>query len=396
MVGFFFLRRTGVALVEGDAGGKFVATYQDQTQFSNYKLCPLPPPEVELRKYLDYGILLLFCGAATYYSFPFPENTNGTHEVHTWVFHQPKNLEQLENVVKEANLKKTWIRHFRSGAGMVNLALMDKVLEHETSHSCKGTIEFSKEKDPKLFYLAGCGLRSLGVVAEVTILCIERQELAAHTTISNMEEIKKNHKKLLFENKHVKYMYIPYTDVVVVVVNCNLVSKWRGSPKSKPKYTVDEAMQPIQDLYKDSLKKYRDKLLTLDPLNKVHVIKVNQAEADFLRKSEGFKVGWSDEILGFDCGGQQWVSETCFPAGTIENVPAPTPIEQHWIASNRSLMSSASSSSEDDIFSWHSLLGAPLYEFWFIIFEFLTSRSSILYVKRYLHRYFHLDLFNFL
>lgn len=27
-------------------------------------------------------------------------------------------------------------------------------------------------------------------------------------------------------------------------------------------------------------------------------------------------MGWSDEILGFDCGGQQWVLETAFPAGT--------------------------------------------------------------------------------
>jgi L-galactono-1,4-lactone dehydrogenase len=29
------------------------------------------------------------------------------------------------------------------------------------------------------------------------------------------------------------------------------------------------------------------------------------------------RVGWSDELLGFDCGGQQWVLETAFPAGTL-------------------------------------------------------------------------------
>lgn len=58
----------------------------------------------------------------------------------------------------------------------------------------KGTIEISKEKNPELFYLARCGLGGLGVVAEVTIQCVERQELAEHTFISNMEEIKKNHK----------------------------------------------------------------------------------------------------------------------------------------------------------------------------------------------------------
>lgn len=121
-----------------------------------------------------------------------------------------------------------------------------------------------------------------------------------------------------------------------------------------------------------SFTELRDKLLALDPLNIDHVIKVNQAEADYWRKSEGYRVGWSDEILGFDCGGQQWVSETCFPAGTLKNpsmkdldfieelkkliekeeVPAPAPIEQRWTASSKSLMSPASSSSDEDIFSW--------------------------------------------
>ncbi|KAG9140955.1 hypothetical protein Leryth_010468 [Lithospermum erythrorhizon] len=262
----------------------------------------------------------------------------------------------------------------------------------------KGTIEVSKEKDPELFYLARCGLGGLGVVAEVTLQCVERQELVEHTFISTLQEIKKNHKKFLSENKHVKYLYIPYTDTVVVVT-CNPISKWRGPPKFKPKYTKDEAMQDIRDLYIESLKRYsrvqgpssdgmepglneltftelRDKLLALDPLNKDHVVKVNKAEAEFWKKSEGYRTGWSDEILGFDCGGQQWVSETCFPAGTLskpnmkdleyiedlmqliekENIPAPAPIEQRWTASSKSLMSPAYSSSEDDIFSWVGII----------------------------------------
>lgn len=126
------------------------------------------------------------------------------------------------------------------------------------------------------------------------------------------------------------------------------------------------------DINELSFTELRDKLLALDPLNKDHVIKINQAEAEFWRMSEGYRVGWSDEILGFDCGGQQWVSEICFPAGTLskpsmndlvymeeliqlierENVPAPAPIEQRWTASSKSFMSPAYSSVEDDIFSW--------------------------------------------
>lgn len=197
-----------------------------------------------------------------------------------------------------------------------------------------------------------------------------------------------------------KCLYIPYTDTVVVVT-CNPVSKWKGPPKFKPKYTTEEALQPVRDLYQQSQEKYRsqviratspddkepdiqelsftelrDKLLALDPLNKDHVVKVNQAEAEFWKRSEGYRVGWSDEILGFDCGGQQWVSETCFPAGTLskpsmndlkyiedvlkliekEEIPAPAPIEQRWTTSSKSSMSPASSSSEDDIFSWVGII----------------------------------------
>ncbi|MQM17585.1 hypothetical protein Taro_050558 [Colocasia esculenta] len=277
----------------------------------------------------------------------------------------------------------------------VNLPPMDEqIVSMKLVTPAKGTIEVSREKDPELFYLARCGLGGLGVVAEVTIQCVERHELVEHTFVSNIEEIKKNHKEWLAENKHIKYLWIPYTDTVVVV-RCNPLSKWKGRPKLESKYGKDEGLQHFRELYCDSLKKYRggesidnseinqlsstelrDKLLALDPLDKDHVIKVNQAEADFWRKSEGYRVGWSDEILGFDCGGQQWVSETCFPAGTLakpsmrdleyieklkqliesEGIPAPAPIEQRWTTSSRSLMSPASSSEQDEIFSWVGII----------------------------------------
>ncbi len=43
-----------------------------------------------------------------------------------------------------------------------------------------------------------------------------------------------------------------------------------------------------------------------------------QAEAEYWRRSEGYRVGWSDQLLGFDCGGQQWVLEVAFPTGTLQ------------------------------------------------------------------------------
>jgi hypothetical protein len=45
--------------------------------------------------------------------------------------------------------------------------------------------------------------------------------------------------------------------------------------------------------------------------------RAGQAEAEYWRRSEGFRTGWSDQLLGFDCGGQQWVLEVAFPTGTL-------------------------------------------------------------------------------
>ena len=42
-----------------------------------------------------------------------------------------------------------------------------------------------------------------------------------------------------------------------------------------------------------------------------------QAEAEFWRRNEGYRLGASDQLLGFDCGGQQWVLESCFPTGSL-------------------------------------------------------------------------------
>ncbi|RVW92235.1 L-galactono-1,4-lactone dehydrogenase, mitochondrial [Vitis vinifera] len=103
-----------------------------------------PSSEAEFRKYLGYFALLLGCGIATYYSFPFSDsakhkkaqlfryaplpddlhtvsNWSGTHEVQTRVFHQPESLEELEQIVKEANEKKQKIRPVGSGCRRMGL-----------------------------------------------------------------------------------------------------------------------------------------------------------------------------------------------------------------------------------------------------------------------------------
>ncbi|CAK9203169.1 unnamed protein product [Sphagnum troendelagicum] len=285
------------------------------------------------------------------------------------------------------------------GTGAKIAPVDDHVVSLKLVTPGKGTLELSRDSDSDLFYLARCGLGALGVVAEVTLQCASAHKLLEKSFVTNMKQVQKNHKKWLQENKHLRYMWIPDTDTVVVV-QCNPLTEGQVPKESMShKYSEDERLSAARTLYREVAAKFfsaplghlsdeelfslsftelRDKLLAFDPLNKAHVIKVNQAEAEYWKKSEGFRVGWSDEILGFDCGGQQWVSEICFPVGKIQkpdlqdikyieqvlklikkqNIPAPAPIEQRWTASSKSPLSPASSSStsSDALYSWVGII----------------------------------------
>jgi L-galactono-1,4-lactone dehydrogenase len=114
-------------------------------------------------------------------------------------------------------------------------------------------------------------------------------------------------------------MWIPYTDSVVVVTN-DPEDQVKEIPKLK-KISEDERFAPLRDLMlelsnewpepytKESLQsigfgELRDALLAIDPLGIKHVKRCNEAEAEFWKRSEGYQVRPSDELLQFDCGGQ--------------------------------------------------------------------------------------------
>ena len=82
-----------------------------------------------------------------------------------------------------------------------------------------GTIVLSKEDDGQLFDMAKVGLGCLGVVVEVTMECIPAHQLVEHTFVLTREEAKRQKDDLLKKHKHMRYMWIPYTDAVVVVTN---------------------------------------------------------------------------------------------------------------------------------------------------------------------------------
>jgi L-galactono-1,4-lactone dehydrogenase len=147
-------------------------------------------------------------------------------------------------------------------------------------------------------------------------------------------------------------MWIPYTDTVVVV-QCNdtrlrkpitpgLLAKMLAKT-----FTVEQRREPFIELLhgKSPLSphetdrmgpaQFREELLKWDPLDTEWIRRVNLAEEEHWKRSRGFRIGWSDEILGFDCGGQQWVLEVAFPTGGTIQEPGDKVRHSIWFASVR-------------------------------------------------------------
>ncbi|KAL7573067.1 hypothetical protein ACA910_018754 [Epithemia clementina (nom. ined.)] len=261
-----------------------------------------------------------------------------------------------------------------------------------------GTLTLTKEGHGNLFELAKVGLGCLGVVVEVTMQCIPAHELVEHTFCLTRQQAMEQNNTLLQQHKHVRYMWIPYTDTVVVVTN-DPKGSVRAKPKKnkKKKYTQEEKTEALRELLlelrtanrkdndsddvtTESLKgmgfaDLRDAVLAYNPLDVEHVKRCNQAEAEFWKRSEGYQTKPSDELLQFECGGQQWVLEVCFPTGSQEQsngndmkfmadllesiekegIPAPAPIEQRWTASSSSPMSPAHGPA-DGLHSWVGII----------------------------------------
>jgi len=280
-----------------------------------------------------------------------------------------------------------WTQVAAHGTGARIPTVDEMILRMKLVTPGKGELELSADgPHAELFRLARVGLGSLGIVSEVTLQCVPQYVLHERTYTTNVDQLRKDHAKLLQNYRHVRYMWIPYTDTVVVVV----------SDVAKPGATIEhsgiaekERVRPLQDLLKQlqpncgdldgqNFAQLREKLLVIDPLNPEHVARVNAAEAEFWKLSSGERIANSTEILGFECGGVQWVLENCFPAGKLESpsladidyvtemkqiiererIPAASPIEQRWTSRSSSPMSPAFSDKSDDFFSW---VGVILY-----------------------------------
>lgn len=264
----------------------------------------------------------------------------------------------------------------------------------------KGVMKLSEGDG--LFPWMRVGLGALAVVQEMTLKVIPRYTLHERTFCCSYAELERDHKKLLQTYRHVRYMWIPYTDTIVVVVS----DVAKAGAKAAQTLPEEERVEPLKKLLKEMQKdcgnldgknfaELREKLLVLDPLNPQHVAKVNRAEAEFWRRSSGERIADSTQILGFECGGVQWVLENCFPCGTIdkpnlkdikyvkemkeiierEQIAAASPIEQRWTSRSRSPMSPAYSKEANALFSW---VGVIMY---------ITSESQAPEIKKKFREY---------
>ena len=238
-------------------------------------------------------------------------------------------------------------------------------------------------------------------MSEVTLQCVPAHKLLQTTFVETRAGVQKRHAELL-QHKHMRYMWIPHTDTVVVVTLDDAPDGMAPPPQPDEAAATKELRELL--LAKDqgasaadaaamNFAQLRDALIALDPLSKPHIIEVNRAEAAFWAKAGGQRIDWSDALLGFECGGQQWVSEVAFPCGTrakpngndlaymsellemveASDLPAPAPIEQRWSARSRAPMSPAHSEGDDDIHSWVGIImylpdeatrGAITQQFW--------------------------------
>ncbi|GMI01970.1 hypothetical protein TrST_g6107 [Triparma strigata] len=243
-----------------------------------------------------------------------------------------------------------------------------------------GVLELSRSDSgyqKKLFDLILVGLGCFGVVYSYKIKVVPKYNLLQKQFVLTREEAVRDMESLKRDYKHMRMMWLPYEDCVVVVAS----NPSDGS--ELPKLGVEgDPLQPMRELLKEKgsldgklvdglgMGELRDELLNLDVLNPEWVKKVNAAEARFWKKNSGFVYDSNSKLLNFDCGGQQHVLELCFEttaggatqgadaefmlqllnAIESEGLPAPGPIEQRWSAGSSATMSPAHGEGGD--FCW--------------------------------------------
>ena len=296
-----------------------------------------------------------------------------------------------------------WTQVSAHGTGISLPPVDEMIVNMQIATPTEGLLSLSERKQSSvhpfvsrdLFRMCKVGLGGLGVVTELTLKCIPSLDLVEHTNIKTRKTISCGHRDRLGKYRHVRYMWVPYSDTVVQITTnplpagvheASITAHPQGMAEEKAAATSELcslllSLKPEKDpsaVSKLSFSQLRDELLDISPLDVELVKRINRAEAAFWASNAGVRIDDSTNILGFDCGGEQWVYEVCFPIGSLEQQPkegcssgkdvefvkkllaiieengiaAPSPIEQRWTARSTAPMSPAYSENPDDIFSW--------------------------------------------
>eukprot|EP00940_MAST-03C_sp_MAST-3C-sp2_P002554 g2554.t1 len=275
-----------------------------------------------------------------------------------------------------------WTQMAAHGTGAGLSTVEEQIVRMTLVTPALGKIELSRSEYPNIFRFAKAGLGALGIVSELTLQCVPRYRLKEKQYVVPISDIREKHADLLRTYRHVRYMWIPHTDSVVVVVS----NPTDDAEATNATDRQEAALEPFRKLLLEdgsdaapagtSFSGYRELLLAKDPLSLDRVRKVNAAEAEYYKLASGERTADSVDVLGFDCGGEQFVIEVAFPCGTRDEpnlcdidfveglmrrieasgVPAHAPIEQRWTARSESAMSPSYSESPEDIFSWVGII----------------------------------------
>ncbi|KAJ9471863.1 L-galactono-1 [Diplonema papillatum] len=274
-----------------------------------------------------------------------------------------------------------WTQVSAHGTGATLPCVEEQIVAMTLETPGLGTLTLDNSTDPELFSLAKVSLGTLGVVTSLSIQCADKALLKESVLVEPIEETFGKHAFRLRLHKHLKYLISP-TERDVVVVTADPV------PPGSPLATTEElpSKQPPLHFFEKLLNavipggtfaSYRDALLggpsALDP---DYVKKVNEAEIHYWKESQGPRVEDSFDILGFECGGYQWVYEVCLPVGTLSapnrnelqylselrtliaqhRVPAPSPIETRFTSGSSAPLSPTYSADPDALFAWIGII----------------------------------------
>ncbi|CAI5950815.1 unnamed protein product [Closterium sp. NIES-65] len=145
------------------------------------------------------------------------------------------------------------------GTGAAIPPVDEQVLAIKLVTPGKGTLHLTPEADPDLFYLARWkhvqGVVGK-VVGEVELQAVPAHRLREETFVTTKEEIKRHHGQWLRDSQHVRYMWIPHTQAVVVVRSNPVTNATSGrsavqgkGPASEPAMGEDEKLAHVRALY---------------------------------------------------------------------------------------------------------------------------------------------------